>query len=496
MTDQSSLLAAITAAPDDDAPRLVYADWLDEHGHSDRAEFIRVQVESATLEEEDSASQAVFAFLRRHNPNVFREFDWEPVDPGVARRVELRARAAALVKRHGRAWKAAEAPRRCGVTWADMDRGFFAAGTLRGIGSLTRSAGDLLQRVPLCRLRAHGLTPAQAHALAESGILARLTALEISGPAESIRILGASPDTAHIRELFYGYGNDANGGAWALAASNHWRGLRSLDLRSVGPLTTEAAEELFRAPHLRGLTRLRVWGPRWPARTVRTLTEGGFNRLRTLQLFQCDLTDEAAEVLADSPSLRRLRSLELQTNRITGAGLSALLASPYLKNLTVLDLSQNSVRRFDPGGLEKARAASLRVLDLQSSLKPGADVGALAGCPAVRGLIWLNLGSNRLTDRAVQGLCQATGWSRLAVLNLLYCRIGDGGVAALADWPGLAGVRCLHLNGNDFGPAGAAALAASPHLTDVRHLCVERQEVRAAGLAALRKRFGRAAQAK
>ncbi|HVK11359.1 MAG TPA: TIGR02996 domain-containing protein [Gemmataceae bacterium] len=40
-------LATIRAAPDDDAPRLVYADWLDEHGDGARAEFIRVQCELA-----------------------------------------------------------------------------------------------------------------------------------------------------------------------------------------------------------------------------------------------------------------------------------------------------------------------------------------------------------------------------------------------------------------------------------------------------------------
>jgi uncharacterized protein (TIGR02996 family) len=43
MTDEEALLAAIIAAPDDDLPRLVYADWLDEHGQPDRSEFIRVQ---------------------------------------------------------------------------------------------------------------------------------------------------------------------------------------------------------------------------------------------------------------------------------------------------------------------------------------------------------------------------------------------------------------------------------------------------------------------
>src|SRR3954447_18033797 len=50
MTDGTALLAAIRAAPDDDAPRLIYADWLDEHGQPERAEFIRVQCELARRE--------------------------------------------------------------------------------------------------------------------------------------------------------------------------------------------------------------------------------------------------------------------------------------------------------------------------------------------------------------------------------------------------------------------------------------------------------------
>ena len=45
MTDREALYRAILDAPDDDAPRLVYADWLDEHGDPDRGEFIRLQCE-------------------------------------------------------------------------------------------------------------------------------------------------------------------------------------------------------------------------------------------------------------------------------------------------------------------------------------------------------------------------------------------------------------------------------------------------------------------
>jgi uncharacterized protein (TIGR02996 family) len=36
-------LQDVLAQPDDDIPRLIYADWLEDHGDADRAEFIRVQ---------------------------------------------------------------------------------------------------------------------------------------------------------------------------------------------------------------------------------------------------------------------------------------------------------------------------------------------------------------------------------------------------------------------------------------------------------------------
>ena len=39
-----SLLGGARAEPHDDAPRLVLADWLDEHGEPERAEFIRCQL--------------------------------------------------------------------------------------------------------------------------------------------------------------------------------------------------------------------------------------------------------------------------------------------------------------------------------------------------------------------------------------------------------------------------------------------------------------------
>src|SRR5262245_52295889 len=49
MSDEAALLQAIRNHPDEDTPRLMYADWLDEHGDRDRAEFIRCQIEVARL---------------------------------------------------------------------------------------------------------------------------------------------------------------------------------------------------------------------------------------------------------------------------------------------------------------------------------------------------------------------------------------------------------------------------------------------------------------
>jgi uncharacterized protein (TIGR02996 family) len=44
---------AILSAPDDDTPRLTYADWLEEHGRPERAAFIRVECQLARLPDDD-----------------------------------------------------------------------------------------------------------------------------------------------------------------------------------------------------------------------------------------------------------------------------------------------------------------------------------------------------------------------------------------------------------------------------------------------------------
>ncbi len=49
MTERNLLLAAVIARPEDNVPRLVFADWLDENGEPARASFVRTQVAAAGL---------------------------------------------------------------------------------------------------------------------------------------------------------------------------------------------------------------------------------------------------------------------------------------------------------------------------------------------------------------------------------------------------------------------------------------------------------------
>ncbi|MCC6418429.1 MAG: TIGR02996 domain-containing protein [Gemmataceae bacterium] len=93
MTRNQALLQGIFAAPDDDGPRLIYADWLEENGWPGWACLIRVQCELARLPGRDP------------------------------RRPALEAREAELLRDHGEAW-CAQLPAPPGFAWEPLHRGF------------------------------------------------------------------------------------------------------------------------------------------------------------------------------------------------------------------------------------------------------------------------------------------------------------------------------------------------------------------------------------
>jgi uncharacterized protein (TIGR02996 family) len=114
---EDAFLEAILENEDDDAPRLVFADWLEENGQPERAEFIRCQCL------------------------------WARLPRGDARREELRARCRLLLKRHGRRWAGLLGPWLCSGTFR---RGFLDTVTIPAQVYLEHAA-DIDRLIPVRR---------------------------------------------------------------------------------------------------------------------------------------------------------------------------------------------------------------------------------------------------------------------------------------------------------------------------------------------------------
>jgi uncharacterized protein (TIGR02996 family) len=84
MSDEDALLEAIAAHPAEDTPRLVYADWLDEHGRHARAEFVRVQIAIAQKEHLPRAALNEYVDLYKRNQELIDNHRAELLGPLAA----------------------------------------------------------------------------------------------------------------------------------------------------------------------------------------------------------------------------------------------------------------------------------------------------------------------------------------------------------------------------------------------------------------------------
>src|SRR5262245_45425448 len=144
-------LRAICEQPEDDTVRLVYADWLDENGDPERAEFIRLQVRRAQLK------------LAGENPK------------------ELKDRDVHLRKLHEERWRR-ELPLEIHPdTWQRFWRGFVSGVTAKAAYFL-RHADAIFAAAPVQFLNVKGLTDESAAALANSSYLLRVRGLTLTAP--------------------------------------------------------------------------------------------------------------------------------------------------------------------------------------------------------------------------------------------------------------------------------------------------------------------------
>ncbi|HJZ89258.1 MAG TPA: TIGR02996 domain-containing protein [Gemmataceae bacterium] len=339
MSERADLHRAILAAPDDDAPRLVFADWLDEHGEPDQAEFIRLQCATDRL-------------------------------PPTSRRWQsLHDRAQRLLRDWRADWAASTMER---VLRADFRRGFVDGVTLT-IDHFVSGADDLL-----------ALEPIRMWEFREVAFFHRsppLTSLALHPAFDRVRGLAVgefAPD-----EL-----------VTAIAGSPHLNGLRSLSISYHRP-GPEALKALFAAAPV--LDHLEAANS--PVSNFRDLWKRGAPpRLRRLSLAHCRVTDHAVEQLALSPAVGQLEILRLDMNGVSEYTAEAIAASAHLSGLRELSLAHTSLG--DRGVMALARTPTLqnlRVLNLANCYLDNADAQSLADSPYLNELECLCLDGNRIS---------------------------------------------------------------------------------------------------
>jgi uncharacterized protein (TIGR02996 family) len=443
MSQREAFLAAIRDEPDDDTHRLVYADWLTDHGDErdvGRAEFIRTQVAAERLPERDPE------------------------------RRRLEAWALELRDAHSDAWFSTM-PQEFRPVRLTFRRGFFDALHLDP-DFLDKYAAILFEREPVRRLlMGWGRLPA-------------------GGPGDWPWLVG-------IRDLDLSGVSHIDPGEAAFLGSPHLSGLRHLRLTFLYRDTARIKAVAANAA-LSGLTHLTLTGLWEHGDTIVTALADVRNltRLTDLDFVSNGIGPAGAQALARAPILRNLTRLTFRDDsstrpRIGDEGLTALLGSPHLPQLTELGVDQQDLTDDSVIALaENPKAARLMRLSLQLNRIGAAGCEAIGSSAQLASLEELNLTNTALGDDGVEALARGTTLRRLRRLDLqggANC-VGNRGAIALAASPMLAGLRVLNLEWNSgIGPAGARALAESPYLTQLEELILDHAPIGTEGAIALAK---------
>jgi uncharacterized protein (TIGR02996 family) len=378
-TEAEAFLQRIRAYPDDDAQRLIFADWLDEEEDA-RGQFIRVQLALAEL----------------------------PADH--PERVDLVRAERELLAAHREEW---ETPFRGLATGCVFRRGFVDEVKVESKQFL-RSAHELFTAAPVRHVHLLDVSDSLP-AVLQCSYLSRLAALTIHAQ--------------HTGEPL----------ARAVARSEYLAGLKRLAL-TRNRFTDDAAEQLARSPYLTNLEELDLSENEIGETGARALAaSAGLRRIRYLELRQNALGPAGAEALAGSERLTALSRLGLSDNEVGLPRLLTLGRAHDLLRVPVLDLSANGLT---VAGLQAiltrppSESAPVRVteLDLSHNTELG-DAGArlLAACPHLGNLNVLRLADCGIGNDGARALANAQHLIRTAELDLESNPLDDVGLRPFLD---------------------------------------------------------------
>lgn len=409
-SSHDALYRAICAHPDEDTPRLAFADLIDEDGDHRRAAFIRAQVALAGRPAYDPACVQA----RQHDPDALTGWCMTHALPRGL-------------------------PAGCGWHRFEFRRGFpWKVGVL-SLSSLLETGDAVFEVAPVRAFDIDQRDRPDLAALADWPYLARLHRLNFSTgwfDAADVTRLARSPHATALTELGFEFESVSPEGLAALAGSPLFGRLNALELNAIAFPPALLIDSLGSARRAGSLSRLTLSNDR--------------------------IGSDDAEALFRLPAVRELQHLDLSDNPLGADGITALAGGGIVRGLRTLNISKTR-----PGALgvkaltESSGLAGLRSLDLSNNALGPNAVKALAGCAGLRGLRVLNLSNNHVRDSGAADLAASRALAGLLELDLCEAEIGDAGALALAESPHLSGLLRLDLRtrtGRAFGDAARDAL--------------------------------------
>jgi uncharacterized protein (TIGR02996 family) len=442
MSDEFALLAAIRAHPEEDTPRLVYADWLDEQGgesNTDRAEYIRLEIDFA---------------------RAFPEKRWSKAKD------EARKRPRQLFAKHCRDWYPELYGRknilRGGRAYPSVARGF-PYRLLCQSAKLLDIGERVMQLAPITVVGFRSFDDGALRRLVRSPWVRGVRDLNLDSysNAPDWTPLADCPYFPELTEIvpYGGYLNKA--GAARIAAANPFPKLRRFSVSMS--IDGDALTALFGGKAFRGLRELQLSG-----------AESG-------------KAIPGLKGVFESRALRSLKSFDMGWHPTPG--LTAMLtSSTFWPGLEELDLLRNNLGNDDLAKMLNA-PSKLHRLELDDNKITTKGAKLLAEHPALAKITHLDLSRNKIGDVGVTALVQSDRAKKLQKLDISSCGFGPVGVAAIVESPHLANLRELWMHSNDLDLKGARALAASPHLANIGYLYLG-GGLTATAKKALKERFG------
>ena len=300
--DERGLLRYICDHPDDDLPRLIYADWLEETGDPvriGRAHFIRLQCEGSAFRGDPETREA------------------------VRRTRRLLKQSSSRVGHDGGSWRDS-LPTYRGIAYT----GEYVRGFPRGVSASSAvefvvAAPELLTTIPIHSLRLRRIADPQAEELA------------------------ACPELLRIRELNFSQSEWDNSTLRILAGSPYLGGVSGLLLRGCS-VSLAVLGELFAAKDFRPETLDLSDIPLGPGLANLLAARPAMERLRHLVLSNTQLGAAGFEQLAVATRSADFETVDSSRNGVGDDGAAALARVRPWPSLTRIVLAHNAVT--DTGG--------------------------------------------------------------------------------------------------------------------------------------------------